>query len=101
MSRSSVRKALQSDLELKHVINKLNTSFKADILSSRAAAPALYDALDAQNKHIPANHNSGGGRAEETGDRVNQQRIDRSESNNRTRAITGGKSQRAGFVEAG
>jgi hypothetical protein len=44
------------------------------------------DALDAQMNYTREHHNSGGGRTEETRDRVNQQQIDRSRISNRTRA---------------
>ena len=44
------------------------------------------DALDAQKNYTREHHNSGGGRTEETRDRVNQQQIDRSRISNRTRA---------------
>ena len=44
------------------------------------------DALDAQKNYTQEHHNSGGGRTEETRDRVNQQQIDRSRISNRTRA---------------
>ena len=47
------------------------------------------DALDAQKNYIREHHNSGGGRTEETRDRVNQQQIDRSRISNRTRRARG------------
>ena len=46
----------------------------------------LNAAPDAQHSYTQANHHSGGGRTEETRDRVNQQQIDRSRISNRTRA---------------
>ena len=45
----------------------------------------LNAAPDAQHSYTQANHNSGGGRTEETKDRVNQQQIGRSRIRNRTR----------------
>ena len=59
---------------------------EADISPSGAGALKHADALDAQKRYTLGNHNSGGGRTEETRDRVNQQQIDRSRISNRTRA---------------
>ena len=86
LSRSSVRMAPESNLETKYAKEKVNTKLKGDISPSRAGAPMHADALDAQKNNTRKRHNSGGGRREETRDRVNQQQIDRSENSNRTRA---------------
>ena len=86
VSRSSARLAPSSNLEANYLSSNFYTNFEANISPTRAAAPAFYDALAAQKYYLPANQNSGGGRKEETGDRVNQQQIDRSENRNRTRA---------------
>ena len=86
LSRSSVRMAPESNLEAKYAKWQLNTNFKAEISPSRAGAPMHADALDAQMNYTREHHNSGGGRTEETRDRVNQQQIDRSRISNRTRA---------------
>ena len=76
--------------------------FEANISPTRAAAPACHNALAAQQYYLPANQNSGGGRTEETRDRVNQQQIDRSRNNNRTRArgteITAGTTSADGWT---
>ena len=86
VSRSSAIMAPSSNLEANYLSSNFYTNFEANISPTRAAAPALYDALAAQKYYLPANQNSGGGRTEETRDRVNQQQIDRSRISNRTRA---------------
>ena len=86
LSRSSVRKAPESNLEAKYAKQKVNTNFKADNSPSRAGALKHADALDTQRGYTPGNHNSGGGRTEKTRDRGERQRIRRSENDNRTRA---------------
>jgi pyrrolidone-carboxylate peptidase len=59
---------------------------EADLSPSRASTTRCNVALDAQNSYTTANLNRGGGRTEETSDRVNQQQIDRSRNRNRTQA---------------
>jgi len=59
---------------------------EADLSPSRATATILNAAPDARYTYTTENLNSGGGRTEETSDRVNQQQIDRSRNSNRTRA---------------
>ena len=86
MSRSSVRKAPESNLEAKYAKQKVNTNFKADNSPSRAGALKHADALDTQRGYTPGNHNNGGGRAEKTRDRDERQRFRRLENDNRTRA---------------
>ena len=85
-SRSSARLAPSSNPGRNYLHRSLYTGFVASIRPTRAVAPAQHDALGVQKYCILANHNSGGGRTEETRDRVNQQQIDRSENSNRTRA---------------
>ena len=86
VSGSSARKSPSGNPEANHLNSSLYTNFEANISPTRAAAPAFYDALATQKYYLPANQNSGGGRTEETRDRVSQQQIDRSENSNRTRA---------------
>ena len=86
VSRSSAIMAPSSNLEANYLSSNFYTNYEANISPTRAAAPALYGALAAQKYYLPANQNSGGGRTEETRDRVNQQQIDRSRISNRTRA---------------
>ena len=76
----------QRDLVNMRVLFKPKSRLEADLSPSRATATTLNAAPDAQNSYTQANHNSGGGRTEETRDRVNQQQIDRSRISNRTRA---------------
>ena len=78
--------APSSNLEANYLNSNLYTNFEANISPSRAGAPMHADALDAQMNYTREHHNSGGGRTEETRDRVNQQQIDRSRISNRTRA---------------
>jgi len=86
VSRSSARLAPSGYPEANYFSSNFYTNFEANISPTRAAAPALYDALAAQKYYLPANQNSGGGRTEETSDRANQQQIDRSRNSNRTQA---------------
>ena len=76
----------QRDLVNMRVLFKPKSRLEADLSPSRATATTLNAAPDAQNSYTQANHNSGGGRTEETTDRVNQQQIGRSRISNRTRA---------------
>jgi len=85
-SRSSARLAPSSNPGRNYLHRSLYTGFVASIRPTRVAAPAQYDALGTLKYCILANHNSGGGRTEETRDRVNQQQIDRSRNKSRTRA---------------
>jgi hypothetical protein len=86
VSRSSAIMAPSSNLEANYLSSNFYTNFEANISPSRAGAPMHADALDAQMNYTREHHNSGGGRTEETRDRVNQQQIDRSRISNRTRA---------------
>ena len=86
VSRSSARLAPSGYPEANYFSSNFYTNFEANISPTRAAAPALYDALATQKYYLPANQNSGGGRTEETSDRANQQQIDRSRNSNRTQA---------------
>ena len=76
----------QRDLVNMRVFLKRKSRLEADLSPSGATAMTLNAAPDAQHSYTQANHNSGGGRTEETRDRVNQQQIDRSRISNRTRA---------------
>ena len=76
----------QRDLVNMRVFLKRKSRLEADLSPSGATAMTLNAAPDAQHSYTQANHNSGGGRTEETKDRVNQQQIGRSRSRNRTRA---------------
>ena len=86
VSGSSARKAPSGNLEANHRSSNFYTNFETNISPTRAGAPMHADALDAQMNYTREHHNSGGGRTEETRDRVNQQQIDRSRISNRTRA---------------
>jgi len=79
-------KSSQRELVQMHTQPEPKSRLEEDLSPSRATATTLNAAPDAQNSYTLANHNSGGGRTEETRDRVNQQQIDRSENSNRTRA---------------
>jgi hypothetical protein len=87
VSRSSARMAPSGNPEANYLSSNFYTNFEANISPTRAAAPALYDALATQKYYLPANQNSGGGRTEEPRDRVNQQQISGSRNSNRTRAL--------------
>ncbi len=69
-----------------HTQPEPKSRLEADLAPSRATATTLNAAPDAQNSYTLANHNSGGGRTEETRDRDKQQQSDRSRISNRTRA---------------
>ena len=86
VSGSSARKAPSGNLEANYLSSNFYTNFETNISPTRAGAPMHADALDAQMNYTREHHNSGGGRTEETRDRVNQQQIDRSRISNRTRA---------------
>ena len=86
VSGSSAILAPSSNLEANYLNSNFYTNFEANISPTRAGAPMHADALDAQKNYTQEHHNSGGGRTEETRDRVNQQQIDRSRISNRTRA---------------
>ena len=86
LSRSSVRKAPESNLEAKYAEDKFNKKSKGENSPSRAGAPMHADALDAQRGNRQEYHNSGGGRTEKTREQVKWQQIVRSENDNRTGA---------------
>ena len=76
----------QRDLVNMRALTKPKSRVEADLSPSRATATILNAAPDARYTYRIENLNSGGGRTEETSDRVNQQQIDRSRNSNRTRA---------------
>jgi len=89
----------QRDLVNMRALTETKSRLEVDLSPSRASPTRCNVALDAQNNYTTDNLNRGGGRTEETRDRVNQQQIDRLENSNRTRAR--GTEIAAGTTSAG